>query len=171
MARNHAFLSKDQVDPQVLKDLNIANIDSNEDLTELAPIQESIALTDRLLQANREALLLDALHAQADSSEGDFTLEDGLLLYNDQLVVPLGNKNLTTELIKEAHTQVSTAHPGRDKTYHLLRPRYYWKNMLYDIERYIRNCNVCCRCHALQDKTPGMLHPLQYPSALGNILL
>jgi hypothetical protein len=48
-ARNHAFLSKDQVDPQVLKDLNIANIDSNEDLTELVPIQESIALTDRLL--------------------------------------------------------------------------------------------------------------------------
>jgi hypothetical protein len=35
--------------------------------------------------------------------------------------------------------------------------------MLHDIERYIRNCNVCCRYHVLQDKTPGMLHPLLVP--------
>lgn len=160
-ARTHAFLSKEQVDPQALQDLNIASIE--EDYTELAPIQESVVLTDRLLKANREAPSLNALRAQAKNSEGDFTLEEGLLLYNDRLVVPLGDENLATELIKEAHTQVSTAHPGRDKTYHLLRPRYYWKNMLSDIERYIRNCNVCRRCHAPRDKTPGMLHPLPVP--------
>jgi hypothetical protein len=147
----------------VLKDLDIANIDSNEDITELALIQESIVLTDRLLLANREAPSLGVLHAQADSSEGDFILEDGLLLYNDRLVVLLGDENLTTELIKEAYMQVSTAYPGRDKTYHLLYPCYYWKNMLYDIERYIRNCNVCCRYYVPRDKTPGMLHPLPVP--------
>jgi transposase InsO family protein len=162
-ARTHAFLSKEQVDPQVLQDLNIASIEESKDFTELAPIQESVALTDRLLKANREASSLNALHAQAKSSEGDFTLEEGLLLYNNRLVVPLGDENLTTELIKEAHTQVSTAHPSRDKTYHLLRPRYYWKNMLSDIERYIRNCNICRRSHAPRDKTPGMLHPLPVP--------
>jgi hypothetical protein len=80
---------------------------------------------DRLLKANREALLLNALHAQAESSEGDFTLEEGLLLYNNRLVVLLGDENLTTKLIKEAHAQVSTAHPSRDKTYYLLQPYYY----------------------------------------------
>jgi hypothetical protein len=147
----------------VLKDLDIANIDSNEDITKLALIQESIALTDRLLLANREAPSLGVLYAQADSSEGDFILEDSLLLYNDQLVVLLGNENLTTELIKEAYMQVSTVYPGRDKTYYLLYPRYYWKNMLYNIERYICNCNVYCRYHILQDKTLGMLYPLPVP--------
>jgi hypothetical protein len=62
-ARNYAFLSKDQVDPQVLKDLDITNINSNEDITELVLIQESIALTDRLLLANREAPSLGILRA------------------------------------------------------------------------------------------------------------
>ena len=165
--RTRAFLSQDQVDPQVLKDLgiNISAIDPAALEGEIAPLQESMALIDRLLQANREAPSLDALRAQALNSEGDgnFTLEEGLLLYNDRLVVPLGDQNLTTELIKEAHTQVSTAHLGRDKTYHLLRPRYYWKNMLSDVERYIRNCNTCRRYHVPRDKTPGLLHPLPAP--------
>ena len=169
--RTRAFLSQDQVDPQVLQDLGIdvAAIDlaravgETEDQEEILPLEESMALTDRLLQANREAPSLDALRAQAQDSEGDFTLEEGLLLYTGRLVIPLGDQNLTTELIKEAHTQVSTAHPGRDKTYYLLRPRYYWKNMLSDVERYIRNCNVCRRNHVPRDKTPGLLHPLPVP--------
>ena len=151
----------------MLKDLgiNISAIDLAALEGEIAPLQESIALIDRLLQANWEAPSLDALRAQALNSEGDgnFTLEEGLLLYNDRLVVPLGDQNLTTELIKEAHTQVSTAHPGRDKTYHLLHPRYYWKNMLSNVECYIRNCNTCQRYHVPRDKTPGLLHPLPAP--------
>ena len=92
----------------MLKDLgiNISAIDLAALEGEIAPLQESIALIDRLLQANREAPSLDALQAQALNSKGDgnFTLEEGLLLYNDRLVVPLGDQNLTTELIKEAHT-------------------------------------------------------------------
>jgi transposase InsO family protein len=87
-------------------------------------------------------------------------------LFEDRLVVPTGGENLVTELIKEAHTQISIAHPGRDKTYYLLRPRYYWANMISDIARYIRNCNICRMYHVPRDKTPGLLHPLlvpQYP--------
>ena len=42
-------------------------------------------------------------------------LEDGLLLYNERLVIP-ETDHLRTDLIKEAHEQVSTAHPGQDKT-------------------------------------------------------
>lgn len=49
---------------------------------------------------------------------------------------------LRTHLIREVHDQVSTAHPGRDKTYQLLKDRYYWKGMLADVERYVRNCLV-----------------------------
>ena len=59
---------------------------------------------------------LQALRAQAEERDPELTLEDGLLLYNERLVVP-ETDHLCTDLIKKAHKQVSTAHPGQDKTY------------------------------------------------------
>jgi len=35
--------------------------------------------------------------------------------------------------------------------------------MVIDINRYIRNCNNCCRFIILQDKTLGLLKPLLIP--------
>jgi transposase InsO family protein len=159
--RTRAFLSQDQVDARVLQDLGINAIEE-ELLTEIAPLDESLELTDRILQANRESPSLDALRAQASAESGEFTLEEGLLLYSGRLVLPAGSV-LVTDLIKEAHTQVSTAHPGRDKTYHLLRPRYYWPRMKADIDQYIRNCHTCQRAHVWRDRAPGYLHPLPVP--------
>ena len=127
--RTRAFLSQDQIDARVLKDLGI-NISADNELALIEDEQvldESTDLTDRILRANREAPSLQALRAAACRSSEDesyFTLEDGLLLYDRRLVVP-STSYLQTELIKEAYKQVSTTHPGRDKTYRLLRPRYY----------------------------------------------
>jgi transposase InsO family protein len=70
---------------------------------------------------------------------------------------------LRTHLIREVHDQISTAHPGRDKTYRLLKDRYYWKGMLADVERYVRNCHPCRRASSPRDKTPGLLQPLPIP--------
>ena len=70
---------------------------------------------------------------------------------------------LRTAVIREAYDQVSTAHPGREKTYKLLRPRYYWPNMIRDVERYVRNCHDYRRATILRDKTPGLLYPLPIP--------
>jgi hypothetical protein len=83
--RTRAFLSQDQVDPQVLQDLGID--------VELSPIQEeegfdeSVGLLDQILRENREAPSLQALRIQAQDGDPDFELEDGLLLYNSRLVV------------------------------------------------------------------------------------
>jgi hypothetical protein len=121
--RTKALLSQDQIDPRVLRDLgvDIAVVDSMSPVDK-EDFDEPLGLIDRLLRANRDSQSLDALRAQAltDDTKG-FELEDGLLLYTGRLVVPWAD-NLPTDLIKEAHTQVSTAHPGRDKTYRLLRP-------------------------------------------------
>ena len=140
--RTRSFLSQDQVDPRVLQDLGISV-----DNIELAPaepeLNESMGLIDQIIQANKESESLDALRTQALSEEpGELTLEDGLLLHAGRLVVPRIN-DIIADLVKEAHCQVSTAHPGRDKTYQLLRPRYHWVGMKADIERYIRNCHDC----------------------------
>ena len=163
--RTKAFLAQDQIDPRVLRDLGvpIASIDSFRPVDE-GDFDEPIGLIDRILRANRESHSLDALRAQAltDETKG-FEMEDSLLLYTGRLVVPWVN-NLPTDLIKEAHNQVSTAHPGRDKTYRLLRPRYYWPRMKADIDRFIRNCHQCKKSHAPRDRAPGFLHPLPIPN-------
>ena len=87
------------------------------------PFEEPIDLVDQILQDNRESPSLQAVRTQAGRDDSDFTLEDGLLLYTGRLVV--SSATLRTRLIQEVHNQISTAHPGRDKTYKLLRPRYY----------------------------------------------
>jgi hypothetical protein len=159
--RTKAFLSQDQVDPKVLQDLGI-------EVHSLSPLQddnndldETNDLVERILRDNRKAPSLQALCKQAKRDDTDFTMEDGLLLYYGRLVVPGGQ--LYTDLIRKAHDQVSTVYPGKDKTYKLLRPRYYWKNIQYDIAQYIRNCQPCGRANIPRDKTPGLLHPLPVP--------
>ena len=89
-----AFLSQDQVDPQVLWDLGI-DMDKFdlEDEFLLAPIKESlfdesIGLLDWVLQNNWQALSLEALCKQALREDSEITLEDRLLLYSGHLVVP-----------------------------------------------------------------------------------
>ena len=68
-----------------------------------------------------------------------------------------------TELIRETYNQVFTAHPGKNKTYKLLCPRYYWKNIQYDITQYIRNYQSYRQANIPRDKTPGLLQSLPVP--------
>ena len=63
---------------------------------------ESIGLADRLLEANRTAQSLGTLRAQA-AKDSDFQLQDGLLFFQDKLVV-LDKGTLHIELIYEVYT-------------------------------------------------------------------
>jgi len=90
-------------------------------LIEEPSFDESTGLLDRILEDNRQAPSLQALCRQAQREEdSELTLEDRLLLYSGRLIVL--SATLWTELIREAHAQVSTTYPSRDKTYQLLRP-------------------------------------------------
>jgi hypothetical protein len=119
-------------------------------------------LIDELLQANRTSASLQELREDAEQDVGHWTLENGLLKHKDRLVVA-PDDNLRTRLIKEAHAQLSTAHPGKIKTRKLIGDRYYWVGMTADIDRYIRNCEDCRRSKIPRDKTPGLLKPLPIP--------
>ena len=150
------------MDPWVLKDLRINVKEVN-----LTPIKEllidkPLGLINKILQANWTAESLQALWAQAEEEDPELTLEDGLLLYNERLVVS-ETDHLRTDLIKKAHEQISTAHPGQDKTYQLLRARYYWRGMLADVQRFVCNCHQCKWVNVPWDKTPESLHSLLIP--------
>jgi hypothetical protein len=88
--------------------------------------------------------------------------EVNLLLYKGRLCVRR-NTELCTNLIREVHAQVSSAHPGGRKTYQLLAPAYHWVGMSSDCKTYVNNCKTCKNAHPRQTKQQGFLHPLAIP--------
>lgn len=94
----------------------------------------------------------------------DFSVDnEGILLYKQRMVLER-HSELTTSLIHEAHTQISSAHPGGRKTYQLLAPKYYWRGMEVDCRRFVDNCTACQLNHARHTKKPGILNPLPIPN-------
>ena len=154
--RMQTLLGKDQIDPRIQLELA-----TNAAIGALEPSQD-LDLIDNLLRTNRTSETLTDAREAAVQPETDYTMEDGLLKHRGRLVVA-SEDNLRTQLIAEAHTQVSTAHPGKTKTRKLLSTRYFWPGMFSDVDRYVRNCETCRRTTVPRDKTPGLLKLLPIP--------
>jgi len=160
--RYQTLLGPNQIDPRVMEELNCI-MDSVE-AHNMSPIEANaeLDLIDRILAANRTSPTLNDWRSRAEAGDQDYKLKNGLLLWKDRLLVP-NEGTLRTELIREVHDQVSSAHPGRTKTTAVIGRRYSWKGLRNDVERYIRNCHSCRRAHVPRDKIPGLLHPLPVP--------
>jgi transposase InsO family protein len=161
-ARQQILLTSDKLDPRIVQELEEASIAVLAPMEATKSFLDTVTVVDRVLRANRNEPSLEALRIQAAKSDPQLTLHTGVLLYQGKVIVP-DVDYLRTHLIQEVHDQISTAHPGRDKTYKLLKDRYYWRGMLADVERYVRNCHPCRRASSPRDKTPGLLQPLPVP--------
>jgi hypothetical protein len=119
-AREQIAIPSHKVDSQIKAEIKLAPI--SPDLT-------PIILTDYILQANRTDILLQPLRDRAiQEGKATWSLENGLLLCQGRLAIPdieVDGCPLRTSIIKEAHAQVSTAHPGIAKTTKILRAQYY----------------------------------------------
>jgi transposase InsO family protein len=122
----------------------------------------SFDLVDQLLAANRHSPLLEADREAARQGEQDWKLSNGLLLWRERLVVP-ATDYLRTKLIHEAHSQVSAAHPGKNKTTALVARKYYWKGLTANVAQYVDACRACRRSTIPRGRTPGFLHSLLIP--------
>ena len=126
----------------------------------MCPINTTeLNLINKLLQANYTAPSLQEYCKKAKDVTSLQSLKNGLLKYQERLVV-VEEQNLQTQLIAKAHAQVSTAHPKKNKTYRIIGDRYYQPKIVMDINHYIQNYNSCCRSIILQNKTPRLLKPL-----------
>ncbi|QSZ28605.1 hypothetical protein DSL72_003104 [Monilinia vaccinii-corymbosi] len=161
--RLQQLIKDNQIDTRIMQNALRREIDDHAIATlNLAPVTPHFNIVNRILEANRTLDSLQALRIEAIKGHKHLALQDGLLLYDDRLVVP-DSENLRTYLIREAHDSVSTAHPGIRKTYLLLSKQYYWPGMPTTIAQYIRNCHACKRSSVPRDRTPGLLHPLPVP--------
>src|SRR6195952_2441335 len=157
--RTRSLIHPSQIDPRILRES-----DRLPDVCTLAPVDfnmdDETNLVAELLDVNRTHDSLMIQREEAKEADSLYTIrEDGLLLSKGRLWVPDVN-DLRTRLIQHVHDQVATAHPGKSKTFGLLRTKYYWPGLLKDIPRFIANCHACNRANHRRDKTPGYLHPL-----------
>jgi len=67
---------------------------------------------------------------------------------------------LQLRLLQIHHDPPAIGHPGGTKTFELLSRQYYWPTMRKDVDRFVRNCNICCRAKAIRHALHGGLRPL-----------
>ena len=85
----------------------------------------------------------------------EYVIDDDKLLYHlytprgkglkadrivKQLVVP---SSLKHEILLSYHDSLLAGHQGFDRTYHLIRLKYFWLGMYNDIKRYVTSCIEC----------------------------
>jgi transposase InsO family protein len=151
--RTQVLLKSDKLAPEIRAEI--------QQEVEISPLESNAHVVDRVRGLNRTSATLEKYREKADEGDGPYTLEDHLLLYKGRLVVATeADETLPAQLIKEAHAQISTAHPGQRKTQALIRARYWWPTWRNDVIRYVRNCSECRRTTPAKDKTPGLLKPL-----------
>lgn len=133
----------------------------------IAPIEteQLEPLTTQLLKANKTSPELSRLRtlflANPEKMPG-YECRQGLLLYKGRLLVgPEGGYRV--KLITEAHEQLASGHPGTERTWQLLKPRYYWPRIKGDVKQFVRNCHTCKRSKNKNEKYNGLLKPLPIP--------
>ena len=165
--RTQTMIPRDKIDQAIIDDLGL------EPEPQLAALEgqygyDSLRLIGRITEDNRTNPDLQDLRTKAQTEQADNTwsLRDGLLLRHNKLYVTDGMIDeipLRTAIIREAHEQPLSGHPGRTKLRQLLQARYYWPGQGSDIDRYCANCYACRRSHVPRDKKPGFLHQLAIP--------
>lgn len=100
---------------------------------------------------------------QGETTKSGFVLQNGVLLYQDRLVM----SDLSTFvpiILKEFHSTTQGGHSGFYRTYHRLAANLYWKGMKKDIQTFVQNC-IVSQCNKYATSTPGgLLQPLPIPN-------
>ena len=87
------------------------------------------------------------------SCRDELSIEDGLIMKGDRLVIPL---SLQAEVLTKLHE----AHQGIEKTRLRARSCVYWKSISKDIDDMVRKCAACQQLQKCQEHEPLIQHEL-----------
>jgi hypothetical protein len=150
------------------------------DLTEVSVSTFSSQLADAFEKACADdpAYAADLKKRRSDTPSDDldtravvdeFIVRDGRLFHRTSgcLLVP-ADKALRTLLIRESHDAAMAGHFGRDKTIEQMQRRFTWTKMEQEVELYVKTCEQCQRNKPSQQRTPGLLMPIEPPNYQGH---
>lgn len=113
-------------------------------------------IVERVKRSNQMNEDLEEFREQAYDGDDHWTFKDNLLLHDGRLVVA-DDGDLRARLLDEVYRLPASAYPGIKKTMDLLSSRYYWPEMVRDVQRYVENCRVYRRTKAWRDRPLGLL--------------
>jgi transposase InsO family protein len=161
-SRSRVLLGPGHLDPRINSELATIYLDRKSSTSLALLAMDKDQETDSDLISSLRTDNASGFKREREQLGKGYSVEDGLLLYNGRLCVRR-HTELCTKLIREAHDQVSTAHPGGMATYRLLAPKYHWIGMGADCKTYVANCRSCRYANPRQTKQQGYLHPLPIP--------
>ena len=144
-------------------------------------LEEESSTSDKVLHAYAKDELVTALiQALADDARtaptkhqprlralgvslADLSMVDGRLYFQGRLWIP-DDDGLILSIIKSHHDAPAAGHPGRHKTYELLKRNYYWPQMQESVRRFTNSCHGCKRSKAFRKAYDGSLHQLSVPN-------
>ncbi|KAK9343147.1 hypothetical protein V1522DRAFT_250411 [Lipomyces starkeyi] len=107
--------------------------------------------------------LIDAIERNDQTEDlSDYTLVNGLLYRNERLWIP-NDEQLKTDLLTQHHDTEVAGHPGRLRTYDLVRRNYYWPSMRAFVNRFVHSCATCQRAKVPRRLPYGTLQSLAVP--------
>ncbi|KAL4325224.1 hypothetical protein GQ457_11G000740 [Hibiscus cannabinus] len=116
----------------------------------------------RASEIDKELRALKMQIQEGNLSSSEYKIQ-GLVLYKDRIVIP-NESVLKFLLLKEFHSSTMGGHAGIFRTWHRLSANFYWKGMRTDVQKFVRECQVCQRMKAESLTPAGLLQPLPIPN-------
>lgn len=133
----------------------MAPIEANE-LREATNADSTLSgVLNNLCKPNFKKLLLSGLSPFQAISE-ELTVVDGVLMRGERVVVPEG---LRARLLAAAHQN----HQGVSRTYAGLKMRFWWPKMHDEVEKFVRECHICCQHDKGWKMSRPPTQPIEWP--------
>src|SRR5208282_3116829 len=97
-----------------------------------------------ILRSHLEDQIKESQLENGDTIPKEANPIDGIYKINDLIFIP-DDRNLRTTILKEVHDSELAGHPGREKTFELLRRHFVWSNLFKDVQDYVKTCDICQR--------------------------
>ena len=127
---------------------------------ELLPRLPDLLQDDKEARAVRERLANADVNAFSGVSSFPWKEVNGVLFYDDKPYIPL---TLRTKIMASHHDNSLAGHFGIEKTQELIARKYHWDSLKVDVERYVKECDICMRAKSARHKPYGNLQSLPIP--------
>ncbi|CAA7044886.1 unnamed protein product [Microthlaspi erraticum] len=125
---------------------------------QLQDIYKEIA-EDRQIQEQVNRVL------EGTEEKKEYIVVEGRLRKNGRLVIPRNSSHILL-ILQEFHAGVIGGHSRVLKTMKRIQNTFYWRKMVKDIQKYVKECDVCQRHKYSTLKPAGLLQPLPIPNQI-----